>query len=212
MDVIVVAGGEVPLRAALKATTTIPIVIVAIDYDPVALGFVASLGQPGGNVTGLFLQQIELTAKRMELLKAALPKVTQLAVLWEASARDQFKAAEAASRSLDLHIQSLEVRNPPAEFPDAFAMAVKNRTEALFVVTTAVFFRERVRIAQLAISKRLPAMFAQREGAMAQRAGEEARDGRPDGPAHLARRIRAAPPGPPVFPLRARRPAVPIPA
>ncbi len=167
VDVIVAAGGEAPLRAALKATATIPIVIVAIDYDPVALGFVASLGRPGGNVTGLFLQQVELTAKRMELLKATLPKVTRLAILWEASAGDQFKAAEAASRSLGIRVQSLEVRNPPDEFPEAFATAAKDRADALFVVTTAIFFRERARIAQLAMNRRLPAVFAQREFAEA---------------------------------------------
>jgi putative ABC transport system substrate-binding protein len=167
VDVIVAAGGEAPLRAALNATTTIPIVTVAIDYDPVALGLVAGLARPGGNVTGLFLQQIELTAKRVELLKAALPKVTRLAILWEPSARDQFKAAEATSRSLGIRVQSLEVRKPPDELPEAFALAAMDRADAVLVVTTATFFRERARIAQLAISRRLPAVFAQREFAEA---------------------------------------------
>ena len=164
--VIVAAGGPAPLRAALKATTTIPIVIVAIDFDPVSMGFVASLGRPGGNVTGLYLQQIELTAKRMELLKTTLPRVTRLAILWEATAEDQFKAAEAASRSLGIHVQSLEVRSPPEGLVDAFA-AARGRVDALVVVTTAVFFRERARIAQLALQRRLPAVFAQREFAEA---------------------------------------------
>src|ERR1700741_3168167 len=116
VDVIVAAGGEAPLRAALKATPTLPIVIVAIDYDPVALGFVASLGRPGGTVTGLSLQQIELTAKRMEHLRAILPRVTRLAILWEASAGDQFQAADAAARSLGIRVQSLNVRNVPEGF------------------------------------------------------------------------------------------------
>jgi putative ABC transport system substrate-binding protein len=70
VDVILAGGGAAPFRAARQATTTIPVVIVAIDYDPLALKFVANLARPGGNVTGVFLQQIELTAKRMELLKA----------------------------------------------------------------------------------------------------------------------------------------------
>jgi putative ABC transport system substrate-binding protein len=165
--IVVVGGGEAPLRAALQATTTIPIVIVAINYDPVALGFVASLGHPGGSVTGLFLQQIELIAKQMELLKALLPKVTRLAILWEASEQYQFKAAEAASQTLGIRVQSLEVRNPPDEFPEAFAMAAKDRADALLVVTTAIFFRERARIAQLAMNRRLPTVFAQREFAEA---------------------------------------------
>jgi len=74
VDVILAGGGAAPFRAARQATPTIPVVIVAIDYDPLALKFVANLARPGGNVTGVFLQQIELTAKRMELLKALLPK------------------------------------------------------------------------------------------------------------------------------------------
>jgi ABC-type uncharacterized transport system substrate-binding protein len=127
VDVIVAGGGDAALRAARHATTTVPIVMVAIDYDPVALGLVASLGRPGGNVTGVSLQQIELTAKRMELLKATLPKLTRVAVLWDTSATDQFKAAEAASRPLGLRVQSLRLRNPLDEFRGAFATAPQER-------------------------------------------------------------------------------------
>jgi ABC transporter substrate binding protein len=68
VDVIVAGGGEAPLRAALQATNTIPIVAIAVDYDPIASGLVSSLARPGGNITGVFLQQLELTAKRLELL------------------------------------------------------------------------------------------------------------------------------------------------
>jgi putative ABC transport system substrate-binding protein len=149
------------------AEETIPVVIVAIDYDPQALGYVASLARPGGNVTGVFLQQIELTAKRMELLKATLPKLTRLAILWDASAADQFKAAEAASRSLGIRVHSLELPNPGDNLRGALAAAVKDHADALFVVTTAVLFRERAQIAQLAVNNRLPAMFALREFAEA---------------------------------------------
>jgi putative ABC transport system substrate-binding protein len=163
VDVILAAGGDAPLRAARQATMTIPVVIVAIDYDPVALGFAASLARPGGNVTGVFLQQAELTVKRMEFLRAILPKLTRLAILWDPSAADQFRAAEAASRSLGIRVQSLELRNPLDEFRGAFATATKNRADAIFVVTSAVFFRERVQIAELAVNSRLPAVFALRE-------------------------------------------------
>jgi ABC-type uncharacterized transport system substrate-binding protein len=167
VDVIVTAGGEAPLRAARDATSTIPVVIVAIDYDPVARGYVASLARPGGNVTGVFLQQIELTAKRMELLGAMLPKLTGLAILWDASAADQHKAAEGASRSLGIRVRSIEVRNPSSDLRSAFATAAKDRADAVFVVTTATFFRERGQIARLAIDHRLPAVFALKEFAEA---------------------------------------------
>jgi putative ABC transport system substrate-binding protein len=154
-------------RAAQQATTTIPVVIVAIDYDPLALKFVANLARPGGNATGVFLQQIELTAKRMELLKALLPKLTRLSILWDPSAADQFKTAEAVSRSLGMRVQSLEIRNPSDDFRGAFATAAKGRADALYVATTGVFFRERAQIAQLAVNHRLPAVSTFREFAEA---------------------------------------------
>src|SRR5882724_10019872 len=73
VDVILAGGGAAPFRAARQATTTIPVVIVAVDYDPLALRFVANLARPGGNVTGVFLQQIELTAYVDKILKGAKP-------------------------------------------------------------------------------------------------------------------------------------------
>src|SRR5262249_6334745 len=127
VDVILAAGGEAPLLAARQATTTIPIVIVAIDYDPLERGHVASLARPGGNATGVFLQQLELTAKRLELLKTTLPALNRVAILWEPAAGDQFKVADAASRSLGLRAESLEVRNPPGGLRAAFAMAARDR-------------------------------------------------------------------------------------
>ena len=79
-DIIIATGPEAVLRAVSSATSSIPILMVAADYDPVALGFVASLARPGGNVTGVSLQQIELTAKRVELLREAVPGVIDIAV------------------------------------------------------------------------------------------------------------------------------------
>jgi ABC-type uncharacterized transport system substrate-binding protein len=167
VDVILAGGTEASLRAARQATTTIPVVMVAIDYDPLALGYIASLARPGGNVTGVFLQQLELTAKRIELLKVMFPKLIRVGILWDASAADQFSAAETASRSLGIRVHPLELRSPSYDLRGAFAAAVKGRADALFVVTTAILFRERVQIAQLAVKNRLPAMFALREFAEA---------------------------------------------
>jgi putative ABC transport system substrate-binding protein len=151
------------VRAAQQGTTSTPIVIVAIDYDPLALKMVTSLARPGGNVTGVFLQQLEVTAKRIELLKAMLPKLTRLAVLWDPSGADQFKAAEAASVSLGLRVQSLKIRPNPDDLSGAFAGAVRERADAIAVVQTAMLFRERAQIVQMATSHRLPAAFTFRE-------------------------------------------------
>ena len=124
---------------------------------------VTSLARPGGNVTGVFLQQLEVTAKRIELLKAMLPKLTRLAVLWDGSGADQFKAAEAASLSLGLRVQSLKIRPNPDDLSGAFAAAVRERADAIAVVQTAMLFRERAQIVQLAANHRLPAAFPFRE-------------------------------------------------
>jgi ABC-type uncharacterized transport system substrate-binding protein len=160
---VTLAVSEASVRAAQQATSSTPIVIVAIDYDPLALKMVTSLARPGGNVTGVFLQQLEVTAKRIELLKAMLPKLTRLAVLWDASGADQFKAAEAASLSLGLRVQSLKIRPNPDDLSGAFAAAVRERADAIAVVQTAVLFHERGQIVQLATGHRLPAAFTFRE-------------------------------------------------
>src|SRR5262245_56684903 len=83
VDVIVATGPEATLRAAKDATDTIPIVMRARDYDPMALGYVAGLARPGGNITGVVEQRLEVVAKQLELLKAALPTITRVAVLWD---------------------------------------------------------------------------------------------------------------------------------
>ena len=160
---VTLAVSEASVRAAQQATTSTPIVIVAIDYDPLALRMVTSLARPGGNVTGVFLQQLEVTAKRIELLKAMLPKLTRLAVLWDVSGADQFKAAEAASLSLGLRVQSLKIRPNADDLSGAFAAAIRERADAIAVVQTAVLFRERAQIVQLATGHRLPAAFTFRE-------------------------------------------------
>jgi len=116
VDVILAVGPEGSLRAAKEATTTIPIVAVAIDYDPIARGYVAGLARPGGNITGVFLRQPELTAKRVELLREVVPKVRRMAIFWDAFSADQLGEAEAVARSLGIQLQRFEFRDPPYSF------------------------------------------------------------------------------------------------
>jgi len=159
VDVLVAGGPEVNLRTARQATSTIPIVMVATDYDPIALGYIAGLPRPGGQITGLFLQQIEVTGKCLELLKDALPQVTRVAVLWDAISADQFRAAEGAARVVGVQLQSLELRNPPAyDYDSVFAAAARQGAEALLVLRSPLFGRDRDRIIALAAQHRLPMM------------------------------------------------------
>ena len=102
VDVIVVPGPEAQLRAARQATRTIPIIMLATNYDPIARGYIDGLARPGGNITGVFSLQLELTAKRLELLKEALPQLTRVSALWDAYTADQWRATEAAAQSLGL--------------------------------------------------------------------------------------------------------------
>ena len=143
VDVIVATGPEATLRAARDATDTIPVVMIARDYNPIALGYVAGLARPGGNITGVFQQRLEVTAKKLELLKEALPMITRVAVLWDEASADQRRAAEAAAQSLGVQLQPLELRHPPYEFAGAFAAAAQGQAEALLVLNSPLFFMQR---------------------------------------------------------------------
>jgi putative tryptophan/tyrosine transport system substrate-binding protein len=172
VDVLVAVGPEVTLRAAQNATRTIPIVMVAVDYDPMALGYIAGLSRPGGNITGLFLQPLELTGKRLELLKEAVPQLTRVAVLWDAISADQFRAATEAARVLGVHVQSLELRDPPAyDIEGALGAAARERAGALLALMSPIIRQQQTRITALAVQYGLPTIagflgFAQAGGLM----------------------------------------------
>lgn len=121
----------IPRRSRGQATATVPTVIVAIDYDPLATGYVASLAHPGGNITGMFLQQPQLGAKRVEILKEALPKVIRVGVLWNALGTDQVKALETPAKTLGVHLLSIEVKSPAYDFAAAIDAAVRGHAGAL---------------------------------------------------------------------------------
>ena len=164
LDVNVIVTATAPAtRAAIRATTTIPILMVAINYDPIALGYIDSLARPGANVTGLFFQHLELVAKRFGLFKQTLPSIGRVAVLSDALTADQLKVVEAANQAVGLELQPLELENPPYNFENAFRVAVGARAEAIFVLESASIFRGRAEIAQLAMKNRMPASFAFRD-------------------------------------------------
>jgi len=167
VDVILPVGPEASLRAAKDATTTIPIVVVAIDYDPLTRGHVQSLARPGGNVTGVFLRQPELTAKRIEFLREAVPHVRSLVVFWDAFSRDQLEEAGAAARSAGLQLQRFEFREPPYSFDAPTREAVRKRAGAMLGLASPIFFRQRADLAQLAIKNNLPAIAPFHEAAEA---------------------------------------------
>jgi len=127
----------------------------------------ASLARPGGNITGVVVRQLELAAKRLELLKEALPRVTRVAVLWDSFSADQVTETESASRSLRLQLQLVELQDPPYDFAGAFKVAESGRAEAVLSSASPVLWRGRMRIAEQATKYRLPVIGPFREFAEA---------------------------------------------
>jgi putative ABC transport system substrate-binding protein len=162
VDVIVTGGGPTT-RAAKDATKSIPTVLVNIS-DPVALGFVASLAKPGGNMTGLASIQTDLGGKRVELLKEILPQLSRLAVL---ANRDvpgygvQMKEVEVAAQTIGLQLQVEDIRGPN-DLEKAFSAITKGRAGAVLGLTNPTFNILRSRITELAVKSRLPTMYGDR--------------------------------------------------
>src|SRR3954453_1404744 len=115
-DAIVTVGPEATLQAVRAATDTIPIVAVAVDYDPVAPGYASSLSRPGGNITGIFAQQIELAPKRLELLAQAVPGIQRFGVLSDEFSADQLRVVAHEAARHGLALETVELDNPPYEF------------------------------------------------------------------------------------------------
>jgi putative ABC transport system substrate-binding protein len=163
VDVLVTAG-ENAARAVQHATRTIPIVLAA-GGDPVGSGLVASLAQPGGNLTGLSLMSAELVGKRLELLKEAVPLASRVGVLFNPASRgdvQQWRETEGAARALGVQLHALEVRRAE-EFERAFTTATSAGVGALIVRRNFLNVRHRTQILQLAAQRRLPVMSDLRE-------------------------------------------------
>ena len=158
-DLIVTQGGPAA-EAAREATSTIPIVIVGAG-DAVDTGLIASLARPGGNVTGISEQATELSAKRLQLLKEAMPKALRIAVLWNADDHAmtlRYREIEKAARVLGVTIRPLGVREPD-DFDVAFSAMTRERPDALFLVSDALTTLNRGRILEFATAHRVPAMY-----------------------------------------------------
>jgi putative tryptophan/tyrosine transport system substrate-binding protein len=158
MDVLV-AAGQPPALALQRATETIPIVFVAA-YDPIGVGLVSNLARPSGNITGLSLP--DLIGKRLELFRQALPNLSRVAVLINATnqsyAHRYAEVVQDDGRKLNLVIQPVEV-NGPGDLERAFATISADGGTGVAVAADVIFYNERKRITALALANRLPSMF-----------------------------------------------------
>jgi putative ABC transport system substrate-binding protein len=159
INVDLIVSGSAPAAPVVKeATTSIPIVLASSFY-PVEAGIIRSLAHPGGNVTGVTHFTPELMAKRVQLMKEAVPKVTRIAVLRSPGRLQDFvvRDMDAAARKIGVELQAIEVRGPE-ELSTAFDAAVKGGAQAVMSTQGPLFWRHRSQIAQLALKHRLPSL------------------------------------------------------
>ena len=153
---VIVAAARYTFEAAMRATSTTPIVGIDLESDPVASGWAKSLGRPGGNFTGLFLDLPELSGKQIELLKEAVPTLSHLGVLWDSTiGAIQFRATQAAAGAAGVTLLSLPIRSPE-DLKDAFDRAAHERIHGMVVLSSPIILGQRLQIAEWAVKARVP--------------------------------------------------------
>jgi putative ABC transport system substrate-binding protein len=151
---VIVAGADPAIRAAHRATSAIPIVMVGYVYDPVAFGLIDSYGRPGGNLTGIFARISELVGKRLQLLKEVVPHLSHVAVFLDAFGQRELEEVEPAARSLGLQVTIVRLQ-APYDFQSAFKTAKKKKAGAVVLLFSSEFYVARARIAASALEVRL---------------------------------------------------------
>jgi putative ABC transport system substrate-binding protein len=155
---VILATQPYAVVAAHEVTRTLPIVAVDLEHDPVERGLVASVARPGGNLTGVFLDQPELAGKQVQILREAVPGLARLAVLWDGNVSGpQFRAITNATRLLGGTVESFEVRSRDGVDP-ALAAIARTRIQALVVVSSPLVWSIRARVAEFTVEQRLPAI------------------------------------------------------
>jgi putative ABC transport system substrate-binding protein len=162
VDVFLAVGNERALRAALLAAEGRPIAFLAVDFDPLARGYVASLSRPGGNVTGIFVRQVELAAKRIEIAREAFPRATVVGIAFDTVSPEQRDAAAEAARKFGLEPRLIEVKGGQ-DYGRAFSAMDNARGQPIILPAGPIFMRDRVAIAQALLERRSPSIAAFRE-------------------------------------------------
>jgi putative tryptophan/tyrosine transport system substrate-binding protein len=164
VDILLAAGNEPALRAARAAAGTTPTVFIALDFDPVEKGYVASLSRPGNNSTGLFVSQLELAGKRVEFLRKTFPKARRIGLLWDATSREQADAAAAVAGQLAFEPRLLEVIGQPPNYAASLMPMDQWPGEPIMIPASPLALRDRATIVRLLLDRRTPSICALREG------------------------------------------------
>jgi putative ABC transport system substrate-binding protein len=157
---VIVAVNNVVIRAAKEATKSIPIVMIS-SVDPVVAGYVESFAHPGGNITGLAWLNRDISAKRVELLKEVFPKISRLAILWDADGPGPavaVKEYEAATQGFKIELRSLDIHGPKPDFDKAFQNAKMMKADAVIIIGNPLMAQHAKAISDLAIKYHLPTM------------------------------------------------------
>jgi putative ABC transport system substrate-binding protein len=156
VDVLVIGGQDEVIKAAVTTARSVPVVTTAVDSDPLGKGHIASLSHPGGNLTGVVFQQLELIAKRLDLLTQAVPHIAWIVLLYDAASVDQRDSATRAASTLDIPLEAIELRSPPYDYESALAGTDGGRGDALMVASSP--FGRTAELAEVALRHRLPSI------------------------------------------------------
>ena len=163
IDIMMATGPEENLRAAIGAAGSRPIVMIAIDFDPFVSGYVKSLAHPGGNITGLFFQQLDLAVKRAQLLRDAFPALSGATVFWDQVSADQWQTLKRAGAALAMHLSGIEFHERPFDYEQALTQAAPEDRAALLVMASPQFALDRRPLAEFALQHRMLSAFYTRE-------------------------------------------------
>lgn len=154
-DILVAAGPEPSLRSALAVSGKLPVVMIAVDYDPIARGHITSLARPANNITGTYFQLTELAGKHLQLMKEAFPDFKAATVLLDFATSDYWAALQSAAPQLGVRLIGAELGQPPYDYERAIADAAPEYRKFLVAMASPFFFRDRARLAELALRSRM---------------------------------------------------------
>jgi putative ABC transport system substrate-binding protein len=153
---LIIGVSSAAIGALRLATKTIPIVAIDAETDPVGSGLAVSLARPDGSITGIFLDAPEISGKRLQLLKEAVPRLARVVALWDASTDPtMLRATEMAARSLGLHLRTVTIRSPQ-DLESAFGTAAKEKADGVVLLGSGLMAFHLAKIADLALQRRLP--------------------------------------------------------
>jgi putative ABC transport system substrate-binding protein len=164
VDIMMATGPEADLKAAIAAAVTRPIVMIAVDFDPLARGYVSSLARPGGNITGLVLEQPQLAAKRLQFLKDSFPSLTGATVFWDQVSADQWRVLEKAAAEMpEFHVSGIRFDERPFDYERALTQALPQDRGALVVLASPAFALDRKRLPEFALVHQMLSVFYTRQ-------------------------------------------------